>query len=292
MIAEPPHVPGYDHLVKTRSIRPMLPGDVPAATQALFLDNWGDRRSWLEFATSQPACRPVVAEANGRLVGMGVGTANGPVGWIGTIWVEPVHRGAGLGRALTEAVIRELDAANCRTLVLVATDEGLPLYERMGFAHQGRYQILEAAGMDDAEPDDEAVRPFTPTDLAAMLTMDRLATGEDRRHAISRFATPDSAKVLSVEGELRAFVIRAPWGGGATIAPDHASAKRILDARRRASGVDGRVRVGILTGGAIVDSALAAMNLGPVWSAPRLVRGEPLDWRPDWIWGQFNHAMG
>ena len=25
---------------------------------------------------------------------------------------------------------------------------------------------------------------------------------------------------------------------------------------------------------------------------PRLVRGEPLDWRPDWIWGQLNHAMG
>jgi hypothetical protein len=25
---------------------------------------------------------------------------------------------------------------------------------------------------------------------------------------------------------------------------------------------------------------------------PRLVRGEPLDWRPDSIWGQLNFALG
>ncbi|MBA2315865.1 MAG: hypothetical protein H0V87_10790 [Chloroflexi bacterium] len=28
------------------------------------------------------------------------------------------------------------------------------------------------------------------------------------------------------------------------------------------------------------------------WQAPRLIRGEPLDWQPEAIWGQFNHALG
>jgi hypothetical protein len=28
------------------------------------------------------------------------------------------------------------------------------------------------------------------------------------------------------------------------------------------------------------------------WSAPRLIRGEPLDWDPTAIWGQFNFAIG
>jgi len=41
--------------------------------------------------------------------------------------------------------------------------------------------------------------------------------------------------VLSVDGEVRGFVIRAPWGGGATVAPDPMDAMRILRARRRAS---------------------------------------------------------
>lgn len=275
------------------TIRPMLPADVGPATDAILRDHWGDRRTWFEFAVSQPACAPVVAEVDGRLAGTGVGTANGAVGWIGTIWVEPDRRGGGLGRALTQAVIDGLEAAGCRTLVLVATDQGLPLYERMGFQHQTRYRILEAPGLDPAAvPADQAVRPFAPADLDPIIGLDRAATGEDRAHAIRRFATPDSARVLQVGGDVRGFVIRAPWGGGATVARTPVDAMRILDARRRASGPGGRVRVGLVEDNAAGLAALEAAGLVPVWSAPRLIRGEPLAWRPAWIWGQFNHAIG
>jgi hypothetical protein len=38
--------------------------------------------------------------------------------------------------------------------------------------------------------------------------------------------------------------------------------------------------------------ALEARGWTEAWRAPRLIRGEPIDWRPDAIWGQFNHAMG
>jgi predicted N-acetyltransferase YhbS len=103
------------------TIRPMLPDDVAAATKAILRASWGDRRTRFEFATTQPTCRPVVAEVGDSLVGTGVGTANGAAGWVGTIWVDPDHRGAGLGRALTQAVIGGLEAAGCRTFILVAS---------------------------------------------------------------------------------------------------------------------------------------------------------------------------
>ena len=275
------------------TIRPMLPADVAAATEAILRADWGDRRTWFEFATTQPECRPVVAEVDGRLAGTGVGTANGTVGWVGTIWVDPRHRGEGLGRALTQAVLDDLEAAGCRTLVLVATEQGLPLYERMGFELQTRYRILEAPGLDPAaSAPDPAVRAFEPADLGAILSLDHAATGEGRGHAIRRFAAADTTKVLNVDGEVRGFVIRAPWGGGATVARDAADAMRILDARRRASGAGGRVRVGLVEENAAGLGALEAAGLVPIWSAPRLIRGEPIEWRPGWIWGQFNHAMG
>jgi len=275
------------------TIRPMLPTDVAAATDAIVRANWGDRRTWFEFATTQPACRPVVAEIDGALVGTGVGTASGRVGWVGTIWVDAAQRGAGLGRALTQAVIDGLEAAGCRTLLLVATDQGLPLYERIGFELQTRYRILEAPGLDPAaSPADRGIRAFAATDLDAICALDLAATGEDRSHAIRRFASPDTVKVLDLDGEVSGFVIRAPWGGGATVAPGASHSMRILEARRRASGPGGRVRVGLVEENTAGLAALEAAGLVPIWSAPRLVRGEPLDWRPDWIWGQFNHAMG
>lgn len=276
----------------------MLPADVEPATAALLRADWGDRRTWFDFATSQAECRPVVAVAGGKIVGTGVGTANGPVGWVGTIWVDPAHRGAGLGRLLTGAVIEALEAAGCRTLLLVATDEGRPLYERMGFELQASYRILEAPGLGAgapsavAAPDGSGVRPFEAGDLAPILALDRRATGEDRGHAIGRFAAPDTTRVLARDGAVAGFVIRAPWGGGATIAADPADAMRILDARRRSSGPGGRVRVGILDRNLAGLATLEAAGLAPIWSAPRLVRGEPLEWNPDWIWGQFNHAIG
>lgn len=278
----------------------MTAADVEAATALILREDWGDRRTWFEFATSQPGCRPVVAVVDDEVVGTGVGTANGAVGWVGTIFVSTHRRRTGLGRALTEAVCDALEVAGCRTLVLVSTSEGLPLYERLGFELQTHYRILEAPGLPpqapiegEREAGDRAVRPFEPADLDPMIALDHAATGEDRAEALRRFATAASSKVLAgTDGTVAGFVVRAPWGGGATIAAEPDDAMRILDARRLAAGPSGRVRVGIVEENGAGLARLEREGLHPVWSAPRLVRGEPLPWHPDWIWGQFNHAMG
>lgn len=278
----------------------MTADDVEPATEAVLRGQWSDRRTWFSFATSQPACVPLVAVEEGMIVGTGVGTANGSVGWIGTIYVVPELRGRGLGRALTQAVLDALESRGCRSYVLVATDVGRPLYERMGFEVQTHYRILEAPGIEPPALEiREArgpwlVRPFEPADLEPMTALDRTATGEDRTHVLRRFAEPSSARTLirNAAGVVHGFVVRAPWGGGATVATGIDGALAILDARRRASGPGGRVRVGLLEENAEGLEALGRLGLTPIWSAPRMIRGEPLRWRPEWIWGQFNHAIG
>ena len=270
----------------------MRPGDLEPASQAILRDDWGDRRTWFEFTLIQDTCHPIVAELDDRIVGTGVGVRSGRAGWIGTIWVAADLRGHGLGRALTEAVISSLHDGGVRTLLLVSTEAGRPLYERMGFEVQTWYQILEAAGTAGADPDPH-VRPFRRADLAPVTKLDAAATGEDRASVLRRFASPASARVATDElGAVQGFVIRAPWGGGATIAPTVDDAMRILAARRAAAGPAGRVRVGLLRENEVGLARLAAEGLRPIWSAPRMIRGEPLAWEPSWIWGQFNHAIG
>ncbi len=277
----------------------MVAADIPGVMAAIERGKWRARTPWLEFVVSQPECHPVVAELDGAPIGTGIGTANGPAGWIGTIFVVPERRGLGLGRALTEAVIDRLDAAGCRSLVLVATDEGRRLYERMAFEVETRYHVLEVPGLPaDAPPAPGTgwsgrVEAFEPPDLGAVAVLDREATGEDRRHALARFAAPETAKVARDEhGALAGFVVRATWGGGATIARSPAVGLAILDARRRASGPDGVVRLGVMEENEAGLAALRGKGVTESWSAPRMVRGEPLAWRPDWVWGQFNFGMG
>lgn len=276
------------------NLRPMLPADVDQATDMILSHGWGVRRDFLAFATTQPACTPMVAEVDGVIVGTGVGTANGAVGWIGTIFLAPDWRGRGLGRAITQAIIDRLESAGARTLVLVATADGRRLYERMGFEVQTRYRILEAPGISSPRGGPTGpVRPFQPVDLAAMVSLDREGTGEDRAHIIERFATPEAALVLPLpDGGIDAFVIRAPWGGGATIARSFEAATAIIAERRRKAGPGGRVNVGLLQDNEDGLARLANAGFSPRWAAPRMFRGAPMTWHPEWIWGQFNHAIG
>jgi GNAT superfamily N-acetyltransferase len=278
----------------------MTPADIAPAATAILADDWGDRRSWFEFAVGSPRCRTFVAEtASGEIVGTGVATLNGHVAWIGTIWVAPAWRGRGVGRRLTAAPIDAAEAAGCRTLVLVATTAGQPLYERLGFTVQTSYRIVEApglasgaAGTDTADPA-RIVRAWRADDLETMAALDAAATGEDRRHLLAAFASPDGTRVVvGADDRPRGFVVRAPWGGGATIAPDPDDAVAILDARRRASGPERTVRAGLVDLNREGLARLAAAGWTEAWHAPRLVRGEPMTWQPAGIWGQFNHAVG
>jgi GNAT superfamily N-acetyltransferase len=278
----------------------MTAADVEPASVAILADDWGDRRSWFEFAVGHPRCVVLVAEApDGSIAGTGVATLNGPVGWIGTIWVASAWRGHGLGRALTEAPIDAAEAAGCRTLVLVATTLGRPLYERLGFEVQTWYRTMEAPGLGGsavtggAVAGDRRVRAWRPADLGAMAALDAAVTGEDRGHLLGAFATADSTRVVTGPDDVpRGFVVRAPWGGGATIAPAIDDAVAILHARRAAYPADRKVRAGIVLDNEAGAARLEADGWTEAWRAPRLIRGEPLAWRPEGIWGQFNHAVG
>jgi predicted N-acetyltransferase YhbS len=270
----------------------MTPADIDQIVAAFLREAWGDRRASLEFATRDPQTRPFVADDDGTVVGTGLVTVNGPAAWIGTVWVDPGWRRRGVGLALTQAAIEAGEEAGGRTLLLVATEAGRPLYEGLGFEVQTWYRMLEAPGLG-GEPADLRVRPFEPADLPAMARLDQAATGEDREHLHRALATSATARVLEhVDGALGGFVVRAPWGGGATIAPDLTDAEVLLHARRAAVPPDRLVRAGLLAENEAGLEQLLSSGWVEGWSAPRLIRGEPLTWQPEAIWGQYNLALG
>ena len=279
--------------------------DVRPAAAAILADDFGDRDAWFRFAVAHERCDVLVAEVDGSIVGTGVVTHNGPAAWIGTIWVATSWRGRGLGRRLTEATMDLATAGGARTQILVATDLGRPVYERLGFRVVAWYRTVEAGGRGatpEASPSGPGsrpaaaprpIRPYRPGDLDAMAALDRAATGEDRAHLLRAFADPESTRVVvDAADRPTGFLLRPPWGGGATIAPDPADAMALLDARRAAYPADRRVRAGVLDMDRDGFERLVAAGWSEAWRAPRLERGEPLDWQPGSIWGQFNHALG
>lgn len=55
-------------------------------------------------------------------------------GYIWSVWVDPAFRGRGIGEALVRACMAHLQGLGCTTVVLNASDAGVPLYSRLGFA--------------------------------------------------------------------------------------------------------------------------------------------------------------
>jgi GNAT superfamily N-acetyltransferase len=286
--------------VSRSGLRPMTALDIEPAVASILADDWGDRRGWFEYALANPACRAIVAVADDdRPIGTAVLSIHGSVGWIGTIWVASAWRRQGLGLALTQATIDAADGAGCRTMVLVATETGRPMYERLGFAVHSWYRTMQAPsditvvtthGPRTGVPA-TAIRAYRAEDLPSLAALDRTATGEDRSAALAMLASPDATRVLERDGSIAGYVARAPWGGGATIAPRIDDALALIDTRRSTSS--GRpIRCGILLENKAGARALAERGWVEAWRAPRLVRGDPLAWHPSHIWGQFNHAMG
>ncbi len=282
------------------TIRPMTSADVDRTADVLVGGGWGDRRTFFRFAIDQPALTPLVAESDDRIAGTGVATVNGPVGWVGMIFVDEALRRRGIGSALTNAVLAVLESAGCASFVLIATALGRPVYERLGFKAELEYVQLASGGLGHAvspvrpRPGEPVrIRPFDRADLSAILALDAAATGEDRAHLLHVVADPASTVVaVGPSGSVVGFDARAPWGTHPTIAPELIDGIRLVEARRAGAPSGGEVRIGVPDANRPALTTLANLGWREERRLVRMVRGAPIHWDPRAIWGQFNYAIG
>lgn len=283
------------------SLRDLTAADVDAAVALGTAQGWRDRRLFYELVLRTSTCRPLAGVVGGRMVATGLATASGPVGWLGAIVVAAEYRGRGFGRAVTEELCRRLRAAGCSTLSLEATDQGRPMYERMGFRLATHYHQLQADHLPErpAEPDGARLRRLEPADLPAVFQLDRLATAEDRSAPLGVLAeglragrTWAGGWALERGGSICGYLLPAERAYGAIVARRLEDGLFLLDLHRHIVPVDAHVRAGIPDAHSAAWQELMARGWQETWQPPRLLLGPDIPWRPDWIFGQINSAMG
>jgi predicted N-acetyltransferase YhbS len=215
-----------------------------------------------------------VADDSGRVVGTGASVGFGRTGWIGGVTVAPSARGAGLGRALTEAAVSALGRRS--TLLLLASDAGRPIYERMGFVGEGRYRVFMASrgGVGPA-----SLRPLTPADRAAVRALDASVTGEDRSLAIA--AGLAGGFTLG-----SAVALRPPWPALPILARDPVAGAALLRAL-----VEPGMRLAVPEENSAAVAVLGSLGVERA-GVLRMRRGPAVAWRPTELWGVFSLFFG
>lgn len=174
-----------------------------------------------------------VVERDGAVVGTAMAWLYGDnAATLGMVIVSPSAQGMGFGRQLMEAVLAELGD---RTVLLNATDEGVPLYRKLGFEPVG--PVFQHQGAAFAVPmaeliPDERVRPLGAKDMPTLHALARRATGMDRDALLDALVPGAQGVVLTRGNEPVGFALFRRFGRGyvvgPTIAPDTGGARALI----------------------------------------------------------------
>lgn len=212
------------------ALRPMTAADLEAATELSREQQWPHRdEDWELFLSLGEG---LVAEAGGKLVGTIMAWRFGEtMATIGMVIVSSAAQGQGIGRKLMEAMIDQLGE---RTIVLNATEEGLPLYLKLGFVETG--QIYQHQGpapdvpLTELQPG-ERVRPKGKAD-GELGELYGKASGMERQALFDALAGDSRTVVLSRDQHPVGFAMLRRFGRGWSIAPvvapDAAGAKALI----------------------------------------------------------------
>lgn len=212
-LSGPPATAGAVHL------RAMTTADLPAA-QALSAElHWPHRLADWEQAFRH--AQGTVAEQDGRLVGTALRWRWGARhATLGLVIVSPALQGLGTGRRLMSALLDGLEGC---TVLLHATTQGRPLYEKLGFVRTGELRQHQGVALPAplmALPPGWRLRPAGQNDLAAMQALDAAARGMPRQDLVADLlAQAEAAVVLDHGGQACGFGLLRRFGRGHAIGP-------------------------------------------------------------------------
>lgn len=144
---------------------------------------------------------------------------------LGMVIVSPSMQGRGLGRLLMEAALRE---AGGRTMFLNATEQGLPLYEKLGFKPIGavrQHQAVNAVPATVPLPEGASLRSMDEEDLDAVIALDEQAAGFRRAGMLRALKESGKGFLLEQDGEIVAWSFFRRFGRGYVIGPVGARGK-------------------------------------------------------------------
>ena len=265
-------------------IEPLEHTDLPAVSR-LQPAGWSDILPAHTFYLASSFCRPIKVVVGDEIVGIGTGISHGNTGWLAHVITHQNHRRKGFGRAVVDHLVAFLSNSGCESISLVATDEGLALYSKVGFEQQTQYVfLLRSEQIDDTRLSDDRVRGYQPGDEARLLSIDRSISGEERgRLLVDKIA---GAQVYEDRGVVAGFYL-PELGEGLVMADTVDAGTALMDVRIQ--NVNAAVLPIANTHGI---EFLTNTGFRESKRSTRMVWGKQYPWKPDRLYNRIAGNLG
>ncbi len=204
-------------------IRRILTGEVETAEQ-LLPENWNaDLTRLCSTYEGSPDFHPLVAVKNSSVAAYGQALIFEESAWLGNIFVGREFRGLGLGRTLTDELIDRCYDGGARSIHLIATDMGEPLYKRIGFNEDTRYLFYRGSCEGEIN---SSISPVEEGDWRTILNINYRVTGEVR-DSILKDHLSQGFKYLDSKGNISGFYLPT-FGNGMILAMSDQAGRALL----------------------------------------------------------------
>ncbi|HZB14199.1 MAG TPA: GNAT family N-acetyltransferase [Chryseolinea sp.] len=245
-------------------------------------EGWADIFPSIEYYCKSDFCFPLKASLDGKLVGIGTAIIHGHSAWLAHIIVNSDHRNAGIGTAITKSLIDVCHKNSCRTLLLIATALGEPVYKKFGFEVDTKYLFFDHGSL----PPDQShqIFAFQKEFEDALFQLDRSISGEDRKKLLLEHLA--STYLFIEDKQVTGFYI--PTLGEGTIIAESSTAGLALMKLRAAS--TNKFCIPVLNESAV--NILSQHGFSEIRRASRMILGERLSWDGSKIYSRIGGNLG
>ena len=263
-------------------VRAFGQADIPRL-EDLQPEGWTDIVPAFGFYLRSGFCRPLKIVVGGELAAVSTAIVFPGTGWLAHVIVREDFRGRGMGRRIAEAALAVLDSAGCRTVSLIATESGRPVYLKAGFRDQVEYSVYEGSCIPISCSAD-GVRPLTAADVPGLERLDRTISGERRCQLLGTALAGAFVRVDS--GRITGAYLPA-LGEGLVIASDADSGAALLREKivhdvKITSPAENWAARDVLEGGGYRETRRIM----------RMVRGPEFIWKPAGLFGRVGGNFG
>lgn len=265
------------------TFEPLQHSDLPEIA-SMQPPDWNDIIASQKSFIQSEYCFPYKLVEHGSILGIGSYAKFGNSVWLAQIIVHPLARSRGVGYMITKALMQCSDVQKASSVQLIATDLGLPLYQKCGFTKSSSYLFYRGGKIVSSFDKEIVVQDANEKQYDEIIQLDKNISSEDRSELL--IGHLKKAKITLEENTLTGFFLPT-LKEGLIVAENTNAGFTLMKEKSKSSDV---FVVPEQNNEAIKLLEQSGFNK---WrQGIRMWKGENLSWQPEKIYSRVSGGFG